>query len=54
MLENKVGKFASPGPESGAAALSATEFPKGTLPGSKVPDLRGWAYDSFGEKSYGK
>jgi phosphate transport system substrate-binding protein len=52
MLENKAGKFASPGPESGAAALSATEFPEGTLPGSKVPDLRGWAYDSSGEKSY--
>lgn len=52
MLENNAGAFVGPGPESGAAALSAAEFPEGTLPGSEVPDLRAWGYDPAGENSY--
>ena len=52
MLENKAGKFISPGPEGGAAALATTEFPTGNLPGLDVRDLRGWNYDPAGEKSY--
>ena len=52
MLENKSGKFVSPGPESGSAALAGADFPKGNLPGSSVPDLRAWAYDPAGEAAY--
>jgi phosphate transport system substrate-binding protein len=52
MLENKEGKFVSPGPESGAAALSSAEFPSGSLPGSNIPDLRVWVYDPSGKKAY--
>jgi phosphate transport system substrate-binding protein len=52
MLENKDGKFVSPGPESGAAAIASAEFPQGNLPGSEVPDLRAWVYDPAGEKAY--
>jgi phosphate transport system substrate-binding protein len=51
-LENKDGKFVTPGPESGAAALAAAEFPEGNLPNSEVPDLRAWVYDPAGEKAY--
>lgn len=51
-LENKAGKFVSPGPESGAAALASAEFPKGNLPGSSVPDLRAWVFDPVGEAAY--
>jgi phosphate transport system substrate-binding protein len=51
-LENKAGKFVAPGPESGAAALAAAEFPEGTLPGSDVPNLIAWVWDPAGEKSY--
>ena len=51
-LENKSGKFVSPGPESGAAALAAAEFPDGTLPGSDVPNLIAWVWDPAGETSY--
>jgi phosphate transport system substrate-binding protein len=51
-LENKSGKFVSPGPESGAAALAAAEFPGGTLPGSDVPNLIAWVWDPAGETSY--
>jgi phosphate transport system substrate-binding protein len=51
-LENKAGKFVSPGPESGAAALASAEFPEGTLPGSDVPNLIAWVYDPAGETAY--
>jgi phosphate transport system substrate-binding protein len=50
-LENKSGNFVSPGPESGAAAVAAAEFPDATLPGG-APDLRAWIYDPAGEDSY--
>lgn len=52
MLENKSGKFVSPGPESGSAALASAEFPEGNLPGSSVPDLRAWVFDPAGEKAW--
>lgn len=52
LLENKEGKFVSPGPETGAAALASAEFPQGNLPGTEVPDLRAWVYDPAGEKAY--
>lgn len=52
MLENKSGKFVSPGPESGAAALASAEFPEGNLPGSDVPDLRAWVFDPAGADAY--
>lgn len=52
MLENKAGKFVSPGPESGAAALAAAEFPAGNLPGSEVADLRAWVFDPAGDNAY--
>ncbi|MEE2732520.1 MAG: phosphate ABC transporter substrate-binding protein PstS [Pseudomonadota bacterium] len=52
MLENKAGKFVSPGPESGSAALASAEFPAGNLPGSSVPDLRAWVFDPAGEKAW--
>jgi len=51
-LENKAGKFVSPGPESGVAALASAEFPKGNLPGSDIPDLRAWIFDPAGEAAY--
>jgi phosphate transport system substrate-binding protein len=51
-LENKAGKFVSPGPESGAAALASAQFPTGNLPGSSVPDLRAWIFDPAGEAAY--
>jgi phosphate transport system substrate-binding protein len=51
-LENKSGKFVSPGPGPGAAALSSTEFPSGNLPGSEVRDLRGWNYDPSAPEAY--
>ncbi|WP_041604129.1 phosphate ABC transporter substrate-binding protein PstS [Thioflavicoccus mobilis] len=52
LLENKDGAFVAPGPESGAAALAAAEFPEGNLPGSDVPDLRAWVYDPAGADVY--
>jgi phosphate transport system substrate-binding protein len=52
VLENKAGKFVSPGPESGSAALAAAEFPAGNLPGSDVADLRAWVFDPAGDKAY--
>jgi phosphate transport system substrate-binding protein len=51
MLENQAGNFVSPGPESGAAAVAAAEFPDATLP-SGAPDLRAFIYDPAGEDSY--
>jgi len=51
-LENKAGNFVSPGPESGAAALAAAEFPEGNLPGSDVPNLIAWVWDPAGDQSY--
>lgn len=51
-LENKAGKFVSPGPESGVAALASAEFPKGNLPGSDIPDLRAWIFDPAGDGAY--
>jgi phosphate transport system substrate-binding protein len=51
-LENKSGKFIAAGPEGGAAALAAAEFPTGTLPGSDVPNLIAWVWDPAGEQSY--
>jgi len=51
-LENKAGKYVAPGPESGAAALAAAQFPAGNLPGEDVPDLRSWVNDPAGEDSY--
>jgi phosphate transport system substrate-binding protein len=52
LLENKAGNFVAPGPESGAAALAAAEFPEGTLPNSEVPNLIAWVWDPAGENSY--
>ena len=52
VLENKSGKFVVASPESGAAALAGTEFPKGTLPGSDVPNLIAWVSDPAGAESY--
>jgi phosphate transport system substrate-binding protein len=52
LLENKSGNFVAPGPESGAAALAAAEFPEGTLPNSDVPNLIAWVWDPAGEESY--
>jgi phosphate transport system substrate-binding protein len=52
VLENQKGKFVSAGSESGAAALATTPFPSTTLPGSDVPDLRGWATDPAGDDAY--
>lgn len=51
-LENKSGSFVSAGPESGAAALAAAEFPEGTLPNSEVPNLIAWIWDPAGADSY--
>ena len=51
-LENKAGKFVAAGPEGGAAALAAAEFPQGTLPGSDVPNLIAWVWDPAGDQSY--
>jgi phosphate transport system substrate-binding protein len=51
-LENKAGSFVAAGPESGAAALAAAEFPEGTLPGSDVPNLIAWVWDPAGADSY--
>lgn len=51
-IENKSGKFVAPGPESGAAALASAPWPTGTLPGSKVPDLRAWVHDPSGADAY--
>jgi len=52
MLENQKGKFIAAGSEGGAAALATTDFPTNMLPGSDVPDLRGWATDPSGEAAY--
>ncbi len=51
-LENKAGKYIAPDAASGAAALAAAEFPKGTLPRGDVPNLIAWVWDPAGEKSY--
>jgi phosphate transport system substrate-binding protein len=51
-LENQKGKFIAAGSESGAAALATTPFPTTMLPGSDVPDLRGWATDPTGADAY--
>ncbi len=51
-LENAAGNFVAPGDKSGAAALASTPFPKGNLPNSDVPDLRGWATDPTGADAY--
>lgn len=52
ILENQKGKYVAAGSESGAAALASTTFPSTNLPGSDVPDLRGWATDPSGEDAY--
>jgi phosphate transport system substrate-binding protein len=52
LLENQKGKFVPAGSESGAEALATTAFPTTNLPGSDVPDLRGWATDPSGENAY--
>jgi phosphate transport system substrate-binding protein len=52
ILENQKGKYVAAGSESGAAALASTAFPSTNLPGSDVPDLRGWATDPSGEDAY--
>jgi phosphate transport system substrate-binding protein len=52
LLQNQKGKFIPAGGESGAAALATTPFPTNNLPGSDVPDLRGWATDPSGEAAY--
>lgn len=52
ILENKAGKFVSPGDEAGKAALASAEFPTTPLPGSDTPDLRVWVSDPSGEQSY--
>lgn len=51
-LENAKGNFIAPGAETGAEALATTPFPTGNLPGSDVPDLRGWAVDPSGDNAY--
>jgi phosphate transport system substrate-binding protein len=51
-LENKSGKFISPGSESGKAALASAVFPENNLPGSDVPDLRVWVSDPAGADAY--
>ena len=52
ILQNKAGKFVTPGDESGKAALASAEFPTKTLPGSDTPDLRVWVSDPAGEQAY--
>ncbi len=52
LLENKSGHYVKPSAESGSAALASAEFPKGNLPGSKVPDLRAWIYNPAGADAY--
>jgi phosphate transport system substrate-binding protein len=52
MLQNQQGNFVSAGSESGAEALATTAFPEANLPGSDVPDLRGWATDPAGDNAY--
>jgi len=52
LLENKSGNFVAPGPQTGAAALAAAEFPDGTLPNSEVPNLIAWVWDPAGADSY--
>lgn len=51
-LENKSGNFVEPNAETGAAALASADFPSGTLPNSKVPDLIAWSTDPAGEQAY--
>jgi len=51
-LENKDGHFVQAGAEAGSAALASAVFPKGTLPGSNIPDLRAWVYDPAGADAY--
>ncbi len=51
-LENKSGKYVAASSTSGVAALDAAEFPKGTLPGSDVPNLIAWVLDPAGNESY--
>jgi phosphate transport system substrate-binding protein len=52
MLQNKAGKYVSPGSESGKAALASAVFPGGDLPNSDVPDLRVWVNDPAGADAY--
>ncbi len=52
ILENQKGKYVAAGSKSGASALASTAFPSTNLPGSDVPDLRGWATDPSGEDAY--
>ncbi len=52
ILQNKAGKFVTPGDESGKAALASAEFPTNTLPGSDTPDLRVWVSDPAGTQAY--
>ncbi|KKM68342.1 hypothetical protein LCGC14_1461810, partial [marine sediment metagenome] len=52
LLQNQKGEFVAAGSESGAAALATTPFPETNLPGSDVPDLRGWATDPSGADAY--
>ena len=52
ILQNKAGKFVTPGDESGKAALASAEFPTNTLPGSDTPDLRVWVSDPAGAQAY--
>ncbi|MBV5273757.1 MAG: phosphate ABC transporter substrate-binding protein PstS [Lamprocystis purpurea] len=51
-LENKSGNFVAAGPQTGAAALAASEFPGTTLPNSDVPNLIAWNWDPVGAESY--
>lgn len=52
ILQNKAGKFVTPGDESGKAALASAEFPTNMLPGSDTPDLRVWVSDPAGAQAY--
>lgn len=52
LLQNQAGTYVPAGGESGAEALATTPFPTGNLPGSDVPDLRGWATDPSGKNAY--
>lgn len=51
-LQNKAGKFVSPGSPTGAAALSCARFPKSRLPNSDAPNLIAWITDPDTEEAY--
>ncbi|WP_319380701.1 phosphate ABC transporter substrate-binding protein PstS [Thiomicrorhabdus sp.] len=52
LLQNQAGNYVEAGDKTGAAALATTPFPTTNLPGSDVPDLRGWATDPSGADAY--